>query len=305
MSTTTRTATWSAIGTNVRSASTIEDVLSLAKLDFEVSKQPLFTTVGENRILIPDQKVTVIDDQLKVLGIVSSKYQICQNRDAFDFVNCLSKEVTFVKAGMTNSGMVYIIAELPEVKILGDSFKPHVIFSNGFNGSYAVRAAICPLRIICQNQFALSFRNTNNSVTIRHTSTMNSRMAAAKQVLTTAAEYMDNMAEVAKKWAKTGFTQDDLETVVKQLFPEKENMSQCQVERREEQIKAILAAYNSQDNQNFKGSLWGAVNAMTDYVTHASPLRKTENIIESKFMSVTFDPKLLSQFVTMALSQVA
>lgn len=59
---------------------------------------------------------------------------------------------------------------------------------------------------------------------------------------------------------------------------------------------AFIQAYNAEDNQNFKGSIWGLVNAYSDYMTHYKA-RKSQSD-ESKFQAVTFDPTFLNRFLS-------
>jgi len=157
-----RIATWKPIGEDVSRVKTLETVLRKSGLDYEVKKQEIYT--GEDKkIIVPGQFATVGSNG-RVYGIVGKDYMVCQNYEAFDFINYIKDDIKFVKAGETVSGLVYIIAELPEVKVLGDEFKPYVIFQNGHNGGISIKAAICPLRIVCQNQFSMAFAKTKNAV---------------------------------------------------------------------------------------------------------------------------------------------
>ena len=51
---------------------------------------------------------------------------------------------------------------------------------------------------------------------------------------------------------------------------------------------AFMAAYESDDNQNFKGTAWGIVNAYTDYITHKEASGQIQTRDEGKFVKVTF-----------------
>ena len=162
-----RTATWQNIGVDVTGSSNVSDVLKRANLDYTVHKEQMMTPSG---LIVPGRMATVatINGQDTVLGDVSDKYSICQNSEAFDFVDNISDELTFEKAGQTDSGMVYIIASLPELKVLDDLIKPYVILQNSHNGRYSLKATITPLRIVCQNQFNYAFGHSQNNISIIH-----------------------------------------------------------------------------------------------------------------------------------------
>lgn len=290
-----RTATWSGIGTDVIGASNLNDVLKRSNLDYNVKKVPVMTQEG---IMIPGRMATVRESDNHVFGIVSDTYEVCQNREAFDFVNYIQDDIKFVKAGETLGGMIYIIAELPQVNVLGDSFKPNVIFQNGHNGGISIRAAICPLRIVCQNQFNWSFKNTNNTVTIRHTSTMEGKLVEARSVLATTAEYMNALTMEAEKLASSKISEKSVYKLVDEFFPVNEEATIRSANTIQMKRDALISAYLNDDNQNFRGTVWGLINAYSDYITHSAPSRKTENWMENKFTYVTFNPVLISQFVS-------
>jgi phage/plasmid-like protein (TIGR03299 family) len=303
------TATWSKIGSDVRKKKTIDEVLKSSGLDYNVVKQPLYTGVFNdgvysNVIKFNDNVATVVEGTSKVLGIVGKNYTVCQNKDAFDFVNYIDDEVTFVRAGQTYSGMVYVIAELPQVEVLGDSFVPNVIFQNGFNGGYTIKAAICPLRIACQNQFNVAFRDASNTVNIRHTSTMNDRLVRGREVFAATASYMKTLSMEAEKYAGIKLSKSKIVDIVeKDLFPTNSDMTPRQIESVTEKRTAFINAYNSEDNLNFRGSAWGAINAMSDFITHSEPTRKTKNWEDKKFMYVTFNQEFLANFIQLVESR--
>ena len=180
--TTNRINTWANIGTTMKETN-VEDVLKTAGLDYNVVTTPVFTEFNGNKIKYPNKVMTVRESDGHPYGIVSERYVPMQNKDAFDFINYIDDDITFVKAGETETGLVYMIGELHEMDILGDKFKTYAIFQNSHNGRYQLAMSICPLRIVCQNQFNLSFKESNSTVLIRHTKSMNSKMAIAADTL--------------------------------------------------------------------------------------------------------------------------
>ena len=118
-----RTATWENIGTSVRGEKKIEDVLTAAGLNYTVEKRPVYRYERNPRKLVRISNRFTCErreDGHSYDEIVSGKYTIVQNREAFDFVNYMSDEVEFLKAGETANGLVYIIGRLPDVNICGD-----------------------------------------------------------------------------------------------------------------------------------------------------------------------------------------
>ena len=296
-----RTTTWHAIGKDVQECKNMEQVLRKSGLDYEVTKLPVFTGDG---LSIPNRFVTArpeIGGGTHLYDVVSDKFQIVQNREAFEFVDYMGDELQFEKAGETSNGMVYIIGKLPSVNILGDEFTPHVLFRNGFSGKIKITAAICPLRLVCQNQFNFAFKNAQNSVTIRHVSNAGVRLSEARDVLRANADYMDELNRMAQKYAAVKLSKAEVERVIGILFPIPEDTSAVnsyKLHQLEDARSRFIRAYTADDNQNFNGTGWGLVNAYTDFITHRPAMGKAETKNESKFTMVTFNPNAMAAIVS-------
>ena len=104
-----RTTTWENIGTSVRGEKKIEGVLTTAGLNYTVEKRPVYKYERDPRKLVRiPNKFTCErrEDGHSYDEIVTGKYTIVQNREAFDFVNYMGDEVEFLKAGETAIGIV-------------------------------------------------------------------------------------------------------------------------------------------------------------------------------------------------------
>lgn len=252
-----RTTTWHAIGKDVQECRNMEQVLQKSGLDYEVTKMPVFAGGVE----IPNRFVTVRPggDGPHFYDVVSDKFRVVQNRGAFEFVNYMGDELQFEKAGETNSGMVYVIGKLPSVSILGDEFTPHVLFRNGFSGKIKITAAICPLRLVCQNQFNFAFKNTQNTVTIRHVANAEAKLQEARDVLKLNADYMQELNKTAEQYARMKLTPTQVDKVLDQMFPivDRESMNPFKLHQLEDARTKFRNAYNADDNSNFRGTGWG------------------------------------------------
>jgi len=282
-----RIASWASIGTTLDTTA-VDDALTKAKLNYEVTKETLWLA---DKTKVDDMVAnTYLDEKghKHILGVVGEKYEVVQNRDGFAFVDYISDGLKFVKGGMTHTGMIYLIAELPEVDVLGDTFKPYVIFRNSFNGKYQLSAAITPLRVVCQNQFNFAFKNVENTINIRHSARVNERMEEAKYILQGVAQYMGKLNEMAKQFSSIKMTKSDLELAVNMLFPMPSNADERAKLVLASQKSAFVKMLDADDNQNHKGNAWGLVNAYTDYITHTS-IRKGR-YDDSQFMNTCFKP---------------
>ncbi|MFN9898132.1 MAG: alpha/beta hydrolase, partial [bacterium] len=82
---------WHGLGTYVNEAMTSEQVVELANLNYEVAKTPIYINppVGDGEestnVELPNIDDTYRLDTKAPLGLVSERYEIVQNKDAFLF----------------------------------------------------------------------------------------------------------------------------------------------------------------------------------------------------------------------------
>ena len=112
-----RTAPWHGLGVSVEEAPTSEKALQLAGLDWQVEQRDIYTSAGRR---VEQFKANVRDTDQKVLGVVSDKYQVVQNEEAFAFTDALLGEgVQYETAGsLANGKMIWLLAKLPEKYII-------------------------------------------------------------------------------------------------------------------------------------------------------------------------------------------
>lgn len=281
---TTRTATWTNIGSNIRKASTVQEALELSGLNYTVEKVPVYL---DNGLQIPGAFCTKREDSDITYGVVGSQFEIVQNIEGFDFINNMIPEgLKFLKAG-ENKKFIYIIAQLPSIDVLGDEVAPHIIFQNSHSGSTTLKATIAPLRIVCENQFNMTFKKANNKISLRHTKSIKGRLHTAQEVLIQSSEYLSEFQKSALLMAQKKVSKSQVDDLMDKIFYIKEEFTPTQVRRVEEKRDKFLKAYQAEDNQNFIGTQWGLVNAYTDFVTHKELRKDTPQALENHFIKST------------------
>lgn len=281
---TTRTATWTNIGSDIRKASTVQEALELSGLNYTVEKVPVYL---DNGLQVPGAFCTKREDSDVTYGVVGSQFEIVQNIEGFDFINNMVPEgLKFLKAG-ENKKFIYIIAQLPSIDVLGDEVAPHIIFQNSHSGSTTLKATIAPLRIVCENQFNMTFKKANNKISLRHTKSIKGRLHTAQEVLIQSSEYLSEFQKSALLMAQKKVSKSQVDDLMDKIFYIKEEFTPTQVRRVEEKRDKFLKAYQAEDNQNFIGTQWGLVNAYTDFVTHKELRKDTPQALENHFIKST------------------
>ena len=136
--------------------------------------------------MIPGYRANVRSTDDAVLGVVSDRYRIVQNEEAFQFTDDLLGEgVTYETAGSLQGGKkVWMLARLPrKYLIAGDQVEPYLVIFNSHDGSSGVKVAMTPIRVVCQNTLNLALNTAKRSWTARHTENVLLRVQDARETL--------------------------------------------------------------------------------------------------------------------------
>lgn len=278
----TREKPWHGLGTMVEEAPNSADALRLAGLDWTVEQKNIQLYGGSK---VPGYKANVRSSDGKILGVVSDRYRVIQNKEAFEFTdNIIGGDVRYETAGSLNGGKkIWLLAKLPTTEIVGDKTEPYLCFSNTHDGSGAVRVCMTPIRVVCNNTLNLALDSARRAWSVRHTGSLQSKMHEARACLRMANTYMGALAEKADRMANTTITRDQLNMILDELFPVDEHST----EREKQNVKKLrdeyMVCYFAPDLIKFRDTAWGAYNAMSDMITHNAPLRKTENYRENNW----------------------
>ena len=191
----TREKPWHGLGTLVAEAPESREALRIAGLNWKVLQEPVYT---ENDELIQGYKANVRDSDRKILGVVTDRYKVIQNEEAFAFTDALLGEgVRYETAGSLQEGRrVWLLARLPrEYIIAGERISPYMVFSNTHDGSGAVKTALTPIRVVCNNTLNLALRTAKRSWSMIHTGDISGKIEEAKNTLFLADEYMSALGK--------------------------------------------------------------------------------------------------------------
>ena len=220
-----------------------------------------------------------------MFGIVSNRYNIVQNEDAFSFTDSLiGEDVRYETAGSLREGRtVWLLAKMPERKILGDKFDPYICFTNSHDGFGAVKVCMTPIRVVCNNTLNLALSTANRMWSTRHIGDIQTKLQEAKLTLLHANDYMNELNVTAEKLADKKVTEAEMEAIFDAIYPIKEDDSNRKKNNVLDLKENFFRCYNMEDIAQFKGTAWGIVNAATDLVAHVAPARMTEKYQENNW----------------------
>ena len=280
----TREKPWHGLGTVVREAPTSENALRLAGLDWNVVQEAIYTPCREK---IEGFKANVRDTDRKVLGVVSDRYKVVQNVEAFSFTDeLLGHGVRYETAGSLSGGRrVWLLARLPrEYIIAGERISPYLVFSNTHDGSGSVKVAVTPVRVVCNNTLNLALETAQRSFSMVHTGNISDKITEARDTLFKAESYMDRLGAEFEQLHQQKVTDAEVQKYIELLIPMESNATRTQ-EKNVNRLREDLAMryYDAPDLQKVGKNAYRFINAVSDFATHAEPLRRTANYSENLF----------------------
>lgn len=275
---------WHGLGTIVLEAPASADALRLAGLDWKVVQEPVCTETGE---LIEGYKANIRDKDRRVLGVVSDRYKVVQNTDAFSFTDeLLGKGVRYETAGSLQEGRkVWLLARLPrEYIIAGERISPYLVFSNTHDGSGSVKVAVTPVRVVCNNTLNLALDTAKRSFSMIHTGNIQDKIQEAKDTLFMAEEYMGCLGIEFERLRRQKMTDGQVEEYIELLLPMENDPTPMQ-EKNIIRLRKDMERryYKAPDLQKVGNNAYRFLNAVSDFATHSDPLRRTANYRENLF----------------------
>ena len=275
---------WHGLGTVVAEAPTSAEALELAGLDWRVEQTPIFTPHGE----IDGYRANIRNTDGQVLGVVTDRYKVIQNTEAFAFTDeLLDSGVRYETAGSLQNGRkIWLLARMPrEFIIAGERISPYMVFSNTHDGSGAVRVAVTPVRVCCNNTLNLALRTASRSFSMVHTGDVRGKVAEARQTLFMADTYMENLGREFERLRKQRITEQQVMEYISLLLPVEDNASNITAKNVKKLRNDMAARYfDAPDLKDIGNNAYRFINAVSDFATHAEPIRKTKNYQENLFM---------------------
>lgn len=281
----TREKPWHGLGVRVENALSSKDALIAAGLGWDVEQRKIYT---EDGYAVHGYFANVRNSDHHTLGVVTKRYKIVQNYEAFAFTDALlGKGVRYETAGSLKGGRkTWILARLPkQYRLAEDITMPYLVFSNSHDGSAAIKVAMTPVRVVCNNTLNLALQNADRIWSANHTGDIDSKLEDARMTLFMAENYMNELAKESTRLSRKKVSDAEVEEYIKMLLPiatDATEIMEHNVKKMREDLK--MRYYSAPDLQNIGKNHYRFINAVSDFATHAKPLRETMQYRENLFL---------------------
>lgn len=268
---------WHGFGKKLDKAATSAEAISAAGLDWKVNKEAVFLSNG---VQVPSSFATVRQDTGKVLGVVGKVYEPLQNRDAFRFFDSVVgiKEAMYQTAGSLGKGeCVWILAKLPGiVRVVGDDVtEKYLLLTNRHDGLGAVQVFFTPIRVVCQNTLNIALKGEGTKASLRHTTTIGMKVEEVRKQLGIIHASFGIFEEAARRMATVQLTTEAFNNYIKKsgVIPDDEEKLGTRAANVRDELTRLFEYGKGADLPGSKGTVWGAFNAVAEYVDYFKPAR--------------------------------
>ena len=299
---------WHDLGQVVDGAMTAEEAIKLANLDYTVEKANVYMkTQDETDVQVDGYYSTYRTDTNQYLGMVKSRYEVVQNKDAFSFFDSIidSGEAIFETAGALGNGeRIFLSAKLPDDFVIGtEKIEKYIMLTNSHNATSSVVAGLTNVRVVCNNTLQAALNGLENKVSISHIIGAKDKIKEAYKVMGIASKYNLQVEQMFNQMLDVKMSEGDLATyftkVLKPDYISIDGLTQQEMSTRLQNAVDMTLdfAYNhpTQKTVEATGTLWGAYNAISGVYNYGKKYKNSEDKFNQQFFG-TANKKMLKSF---------
>ncbi|MFF4506680.1 DUF932 domain-containing protein [Streptomyces sp. NPDC001401] len=272
----TTTPPWHGLGAVIPGGITdIDEVLKLARIDWEVSKRPVLYEWDDGIRDTADHYVTVRTDAGEALGTVGGRYEIFQNRRVFEFLHDLVQryDAVWESAGALRGGRkVFVTMRIPHSIVidrggLDDEIVLYLAAINSHVGTSQAESVVTPWRIECGNTERFATRDAAHRWGIRHTKGGLSSLEEARRTLGLTLDYAKAFEAEENHLVRTDLLVDDFHKLIDNLWTVDEDATDRQKTSAQNRHNELDGMFRDQARKLGR-TAYAAERTITDYLDH-------------------------------------
>lgn len=289
-----REPAWHGLGTVFDTEVTTSEMLLLAHLNnWNVRLVEAALSGRSHKTYFEVVRTNPFDGMTDTLGMVGERYNVYQNEELFAFGDNILDGGRWETAGSIKNGTVVFGSLALDREIVldpngaNDVVKTYLLVHTSHDGSLAIQASVTPVRVVCQNTFTMAVgargKGAKQSFRIRHTSTAQGKVQAAREALGLANKYLDEFDKAAQELIQKEITAQKAQEIFTTAYPEPEKDVKGALTKWNTKMDTLWDIYQGETSENIKGTAWAAYNAMTERLDWFRSPRggNAENILAS------------------------
>lgn len=287
-------APWHQLGNELQPKQPLEVWAERAGMNWEIRETPVRYVSEEeggdsSMLTFEEQKVLFRSDTKRPLSVVSGRYQVVQPRAVLEFYRDLTEISGFEleTAGVLKEGKKFwALARIGKEAALkgGDVLKGYVLLATSCDGTLATTATPTTVRVVCNNTLTMALNDAAAAVKVPHSTVFDAHAVKSKLGIAVSGwdSFMYRMKTLAERKVKT---QESAHFFRKVLGIPEGDPQPDQVVANERALKRVQELFEGHGHgaqlAAAKGTAWGLLNAVSEYVDHERRARSQEYRLDS------------------------
>ncbi len=282
---------WHGLGNPLTANQPIEVWAEQAGMNWQIRQTPVCFIAGDTEYLgevtpYPDKNVLYRSDTNAPLSVVGQRYKVVQPREILEFYRDLTEVSGFEleTAGVLKGRRkIWALAKTGQSAALkgNDVTNGYVLLATACDGSMATTAQFTSIRVVCNNTLTVALTDANGVVKVPHSTVFDPQ--AVKQQLGISVsswdDFMYSLKTLSERKVKSNETQDYFSRV----FSQQSKAGVCQ--HNERAVAKAIALFEGQGQgstlSSSKGTAFGLLNAVTEFVDHNRRARSIDHRLDS------------------------
>ena len=264
------TTPWHGLGQELTPNSPLDVWLKEAGLNYEIHGGEVMAAMpdGQNIITMPSRKLLYRSDTREALSIVSDKYQVVQPAEVMEFFRDLTEEHGWQMetAGVLFNGAKYwaLARTGQELRVMGqDQVDDYMLLATSCDGTMRTLAKRTSVRVVCNN--TLSIAQGGEGIRVSHSSVFQPEKIKQELELVTGWKVFEDQVQQLAERKVTNM--EAINYIVSLLGdPAKPIEEQKSVQTMAQVLQLFDGRGKGAELRSAKGTAWGLVNAVTEYV---------------------------------------
>jgi len=282
---------WHGLGNHLSEKQPIEVWAQQAGMDWNIREASVrFVAEHDANIssihTFPENKVLFRSDTNAPLSVVSQRYQVVQPREILEFYRDLTEISGFEleTAGVLKGGKkIWALAKTGQSTALkgNDITNGYVLLATACDGTLATTAQFTSIRVVCNNTLAVALSGGSGAVKVPHNTNFDPE-AVKKQLgisVSSWEEFMYRMKGLSERKVKSV----EAERYFLRVFTDHNAKASGQTNERA--MAKALTLFDGHgkgsDLDSSKGTAFGLLNAVTEFVDHERRARSVDHRLES------------------------
>ncbi|MFZ6754010.1 DUF932 domain-containing protein [Undibacterium sp. Dicai25W] len=302
---------WHGLGNQLLAKQPIEVWQKQSGLCFEIKEAPVSfieeTTNSPHGIhLFSDQKVLYRSDNKSPLSVVSKRYQVVQPKTILEFYRDLTEVSGYEleTAGVLKGGRkIWALAKTNQGAIIkgNDLINAYLLLATACDGTLATTAQFTSIRVVCNNTLNIALRDQAGAVKIPHSTSFDANKVKLR--LGISVSTWETFIYEMKALSNRKVNHSESSDFIFRLFNSTECLSTTTTnERAMKQVQELFDGRGrGAELSSAKGTAFGLLNAVTEYVDHQKRARTNDYRLDSAWFGAgaTLKQKALEQAMSL------